>query len=139
MSLGSSYTTPLLAITNAMLTGNISLSKLASGTIGQIITVNALGNPVYGSLTLNNLPYGTSNQFLQSTGISNNVWTTMSGDATLSSGVLTVGTDALDISKLKSAQIASVNTVDETYYGGRYWEWSIIRTSIDSKVGSRRA
>ena len=90
MTLGSSYTTPLLAITNGMLAGSIALSKLATGTIGQIVIVNALGNPVYGSLSLNNLPYGTANQFLQTSG-SNNAWTTMSGDATLSSGVLTVG------------------------------------------------
>ena len=39
MSLGASYTTPLLAITNGMLSGNISISKLANGTIGQIIIV----------------------------------------------------------------------------------------------------
>ncbi len=32
MNLDSSYITPLLAITNAMLAGNIALSKLASGT-----------------------------------------------------------------------------------------------------------
>ena len=87
MSLGSSYSTPLLAITNAMLAGSIALSKLASGTIGQIIVVNALGNAIYGSLTLNNLPFGTANQFLQTSG-SNNAWNTLSGDATLSSGVL---------------------------------------------------
>ena len=47
MSLGSSYTTPLLAITNAMLAGSIALSKLATGSIGQKIIVNALGNAVY--------------------------------------------------------------------------------------------
>ena len=75
MSLGFSYTTPLLAITNAMLAGSIGLSKLASGTIRQIIIANALGNAIYGSLTLNNLPFGTANQFLRSTGIANNVWT----------------------------------------------------------------
>ena len=39
-----------------MLAGSIALSKLASGTIGQIIIVNALGNAIYGSLSLNNLP-----------------------------------------------------------------------------------
>ncbi len=55
MSVGFSYTTPLLSITNAMLAGSIALSKLDSGTIGQIIVVNALGNAIYGSLTLNNL------------------------------------------------------------------------------------
>ena len=97
MSLGSTYTTPLLGITNAMLAGSISLSKLASGSIGQIIIVNALGNAVYGSLTLNNLPFGTAKQFLQTSG-SNKTWATLSGDATLSNGVLTIGTDALDIS-----------------------------------------
>ena len=73
MSLGSSYTTPLLAITNAMLAGSISLSKLATGTIGQIIVVNALGSAVYGSLKLNNLPFGTANHLLQTSG-SNNAW-----------------------------------------------------------------
>ena len=56
MNLGSSYTTPLLAISNGMLAGSIALSKLASGTIGQIIIVNALGNAIYGSLSLKYFP-----------------------------------------------------------------------------------
>ena len=30
-------------------------------------------------------------------------------------------------------------SVDTTETGGRYWEWSFIRTSIDSKVSSWRA
>jgi hypothetical protein len=54
MTLGASYTTQLSTITNAMLAGSIALSKLASGILGQIILVNALGNALYGSLTLNN-------------------------------------------------------------------------------------
>ena len=58
MSLGATYTKQLLAISNGMLAGSIALSKLASGTIGQILIVNALGNAIYGSLSLNNLPYG---------------------------------------------------------------------------------
>ena len=94
MSLGSSYTTPLLAITNAMFAGSIAWSKLATGTIGLIIIVNALGIAIYGSLTLNNLPFGTANQFLQTSG-SNNAWITLSGDASLSSGVLTIGNAAI--------------------------------------------
>ena len=69
-----------------MLAGSISLSKLASGTIGQLIIVNELGNAIYGSLTLNHLPFGTANQFLQTSG-SNNAWFTLSGDTFLSSGV----------------------------------------------------
>ncbi len=76
MTLGASYTTQLSTITNAMLAGSISLSKLAPGTIGQIIIVNALGNATYSSLTLTNLPFGTANQFLQTSG-SNNTWTTL--------------------------------------------------------------
>ena len=96
MNLGSTYTTPLLAISNGMLAGSIALSTLASGTIGQIIIVNALGNAVYGSLSLNNLPFGTANQFLQTSG-SNNTWATLSGDASLSSGVLTFGNAALQM------------------------------------------
>ena len=95
MTLGASYTTQVATITNAMLAGSIALSKLAPGTLGQIIIVNALGNAVYGSLTLNNLPFGTANQFLQNSGIANNVWTTLSGDASLSSGVLTIGNAAI--------------------------------------------
>ena len=51
MTLGASYTTQLSTITNAMLAGSISLSKLAPGILGQIIIVNALGNAVYGSLS----------------------------------------------------------------------------------------
>jgi hypothetical protein len=109
MNLGSLYTTPLLAITNGMLAGSIALSKLATGTIGQIIIVNALGNPVYGSLSLNNLPYGTSNQFLQTSG-SNNAWTTMSGDATLSSGVLTVGAGIITLAKISSSAYSTSST-----------------------------
>ncbi len=90
MTLGSTYTTPLLANTNAMLAGSIAWSKLSCEAMGHIIIVNALGNPVYGSRTLNNLPYGTSNQCFQSTGIASNVGTTLSGDATWSSVVLTI-------------------------------------------------
>ena len=104
MSLGASYTTPLLAITNAMLTGSIALSKLASGTIGQIIIVNALGNAIYWSLTLNNLPFGTANQIMQTSG-SNNAWITLSGDASLSSGVLTIGNAAITNAKLLNSII----------------------------------
>jgi hypothetical protein len=100
MTLGASYTTQLSTITNAMLAGSISLSKSAPGILGQIIIVNALGNAIYGSLTFNNLPFGTANQFLQSTGIANNIWTTMSGDASLPSGVLTIGNAAITNAKL---------------------------------------
>ena len=105
MSLGSSYTTPLLAISNGMLAGSIALSKLASGAIGQIIIVNALGSAIYGSLTLNNLPFGTANQFLQTSG-SNNTWITLSGDATLSAGVLTIGNAAITNAKLLNSSIS---------------------------------
>ncbi len=99
MTLGASYTTQLSTITNAMLAGSISLSKLAPGILGQIIIVNALGNATYSSLTLNNLPFGTANQFLQ-TSVSNNTWATLSGDASLSSGVFTIGNAAITNAKL---------------------------------------
>ena len=105
MTLGAAYTTQLSTITNAMLAGSISLSKLAPGILGQIIIVNALGNATYGSLTLNNLPFGTANQFLQSTGIANNVWTTLSVDASLSSWVLTIRNAAITNSKLLNSSI----------------------------------
>ena len=106
MALGTTaYTIPDTTITNAMLAGSIALSKLASGTIGQIIVVNALGNAIYGSLTLNNLPFGTANQFLQTSG-SNNTWTTLSGDASLSSGVLTIGNAAITNAKLLNRSIS---------------------------------
>ena len=105
MNLGSTSTTPLLAISNGMLAGSIALSKLASGTIGQIIIVNALGSAIYGSLTLNNLPFGTANQFLQTSG-SNNTWITLSGDATLSASVLTIGNAAITNAKLLNSSIS---------------------------------
>ena len=87
-----------------MLAGSISLSKLATGTIGQKIIVNSLGNAVYGSLTLNNLPFGTANQILQTSG-SNNAWITLSGGAALSSGVLTIGNAAITNAKLLNSSI----------------------------------
>ena len=106
MSLGTTaYTIPDTTISNAMLAGSIALSKLISGVIGQIIVVNALGNAIYGSLTLNNLPFGTANQFLQTSG-SNNTWTTLSGDASLSSGVLTIGNAAITNAKLLNSSIS---------------------------------
>ena len=87
------------SITNSKLAGNISLSNLASGGAYQMILTNGSGVPTYGSMTLNNLPTGLVNQFIQTNG-SSNAWTTMSGDATLSSGVLTIGTGAITNSKL---------------------------------------
>ena len=57
MTLGASYTTQLSTITNAMLAGSISLSKLAPGILGQIIIVNALGNAIFGSLIILGLHY----------------------------------------------------------------------------------
>ena len=87
-----------------MLAGSIALSKLAPGILGQIIIVNASGNAVYGSLTLNNLPFGTANQFIQTNG-SNNAWITLSGDASLSSGVLTIGNAAITNAKLLNSSI----------------------------------
>ena len=88
-----------------MLAGSKGLSKLASGTIRQIIIVNALGNAIYGSLTCNNLPFGSANQFLQTSG-SNNTWTTLSGDASLSSRVLTIGNAAITNAKLLNSSIS---------------------------------
>ena len=87
-----------------MLAGSIALSKLAPGTLAQIIIVNALGNATYSSLTLNNLAFGTANQILQTSG-SNNACITLSGDASLSSGVLTIGNAAITNAKLLNSLI----------------------------------
>ena len=60
-----------------------------------MILCNSLGVPTYSSLTLNNLPSGLVNQFFQTNGSSNS-WVSMSGDATLSAGVLTLDTTNLN-------------------------------------------
>ena len=50
-----------------------------------MILCNGSGVPTYGSFSINNLPYGLANQFVQSNG-SFNSWITMSSDATLLAG-----------------------------------------------------
>ena len=89
MILGSAYNIPNATITDSMLAGSISLSNLVSGGAFQMILCNGSGVPTYASLSLNNLPSGLINQFIQSNGSSNN-WITVSDDATLSAGVLTI-------------------------------------------------
>ena len=117
MTLGASYTTQLSTITNAMLAGSIALSKLASGSPLQIIICNGSGIPTYSALTLNNLPFGTANQFLQTSG-SSNAWITLSGDASLSSGVLTIGNAAITNAKLLNSSITLNGT--SMSLGGTY-------------------
>ena len=52
MDLGTTaYNVPLLYITNAMLTGSISLTKLESGTASYIVMANGLGLPTYTLVT----------------------------------------------------------------------------------------
>ena len=75
------------SITNLKLAVNIALSNLVSGGAYQVIIFNGSGVPTYGTFSLNNLPSGLINQFIQSNGSSNS-WITMSGDATLLAGVL---------------------------------------------------
>ena len=94
MILGSAYNIPNATMTNSKLAGNIAVSNLVSGGAYQIIICNGSGAPTYGSL--NHLPYGLANQFIQSNGSSNS-WITMSGDATLSAGVLTIAAGSLQM------------------------------------------
>ena len=104
MTLGSAYTIPNTTITNSMLAGSISLSNIVSGGAFQMILCNSLGVPTYASLSLNNLPSGLVNQFIQSNGSSNN-WITMSGDATLSAGVLTIAAGSITNAKLLNSSV----------------------------------
>ena len=59
------------SITNSKLAGNIALSNLVSGGAYQVIICNGSCVPTYGSFSLNNLPYGLVNQFIQSNGTTN--------------------------------------------------------------------
>ena len=105
MILGSAYNIPNTTITNSMLAGNISLSNLVSGGAFQMILCNGSGVPTYASFSLNNLPYGLANQFIQSNGSSNS-WITMSGDATLLAGVLTIAAESITNAKLLNNSIS---------------------------------
>ena len=105
MSLGSAYTIPNATITNLMLGGSIALSYLVSGGAFQMIIFNGSGVPTYASLSLNNLSSGLINQFIQSNGSSNN-WITMSGDATLLAGVLTIAAGSFTNDKLLNNSIS---------------------------------
>ena len=55
-------------ITNSKLAGNISLSNLVSRVAFHMILCNGSGVPIYASFSLNNLPSGLANQFIQRNG-----------------------------------------------------------------------
>ena len=82
-------------ITASLKDNSVPLSRLVSGSIGQVLIASLGGPPVYASLTLNNLPSGSTNQFLQTNG-STNSWTTLSGDASLSGGILSLNSGNLN-------------------------------------------
>lgn len=88
----------------AITSGSVALSKLSNGTSGQFIYCNTLGVPVYSAFSLNAIPYGTNNQFLQTTWALN-YWISMTGDASLSAGSLTIGTNAITTSKVLNYNI----------------------------------
>jgi len=145
MSLGSTYTlttdniqvVPLTGINkylNSLTTGNtteishtytgynltsninpssIALTKLTNGALGQLMICNALGNPVYSTI---------------SGDISNN-----------STGVMTIGTGAVNLTKINTSAYATANTVstlvkrDAT---GNFSAGTITATSVKATITS---
>lgn len=84
---------------------SLPLSAISGGSTGQVIVVNSLGNPIYtNQINLETIPYGLNNQILQTTSTLNR-WVTISGDATLSSGVLTLGVGSVTNTKLANSTV----------------------------------
>ena len=111
----ASFTTPDLSITNAKVsaTAAIALSKLASGTSGQIIVANASGVPTY---------------------------VTLSGDATISNtGVLTLaaelGTDTTG-AYVQTISGTSANQITASVSAGTGGESASVTLSLPQDIGT---
>jgi hypothetical protein len=90
----------------------VTLAKMAGLTRGSIISGDASGDPQA-------LALGAANRFFQSDG-SDAAWVEMSGDATLSAGVLTLTADSVDSAEIADGAIdlahMSANSVDSDQY-----------------------
>jgi hypothetical protein len=115
---GALYSGGLISCVDFMATGSVTLptaslplDTIAGGTVGQLIRVDAFDTPVYvNQLNLSNIPFGLANQILRTSGTVNS-WVTISGDATLAAGVLTVSNGAITNAKLVNATISLGSTV----------------------------
>jgi hypothetical protein len=110
----SSFTTPDLSITNGKVsaTAAIALSKLASGTSGQIIVANASGVPTYVAL---------------------------SGDATISdTGVLTIGGNRVTLGDdTTGAYVATVTgTANQVTVSGSGSETAAVTLSLPQDIAT---
>jgi hypothetical protein len=90
----------------------VTLAKMAGIARGSIISGDASGDPQA-------LALGAANRFFQSDG-TDAAWVAMSGDATLSAGVLTLSADSVDSAEIASGAIdldhMSANSVDSDQY-----------------------
>jgi len=82
----------------------VSLAKMAGITRGSIISGDASGDPQY-------LAVGSANQFLQSDG-TDLAYVSLSGDATLAAGALTISDNAVSLAKMAGVVRGSIISGD---------------------------
>jgi len=99
----------------------VTLAKMAGITRGSILSGDASGDPQY-------LALGGASTFLQSDG-TDLAYVTMSGDATLSAGALTIAANAVDVSKIEQVAANSL-LVRDAGSEGNLSEFALATTQI---------
>jgi hypothetical protein len=100
------------AVTDAKIATGIAVNKLTPGTAGQVLTVSG-GQASWQPAPTGSVPTLSDGQILIGNGTANSP-ATLSGDATLSAGALTIATSAATganvISAINAATAATINT-----------------------------
>ena len=104
----ANITTPKIAdgaVTDAKLATGIAVNKLAPGTNGQVLTV-AAGQASWQPAPVGSVPTLSNGQILTGDGTVNSP-TTLTGDATLAGGTLTIANNAVTTPKILDASVTN--------------------------------
>ena len=109
----ANITTPKIAdgaVTDAKLATGIAVNKLAPGTNGQVLTV-AAGQASWQPAPSSSVPILANGQILTGNGTVNSP-TTLTGDATLAAGALTIANNAVTTPKIANDAVTTAKILD---------------------------
>ncbi len=116
------------AVTDTKVASGIAVNKLAPGTNGQVLTVSG-GQASWQPAPAGSVPTLTDGQILIGNGTVNSP-ATLSGDATLAAGALTIANNAITTAKILDANVTNAKLANNSVDAGKIVDGSIANADL---------